>query len=75
MPHALHQRADRYGALWWPEAWDRGCVESNIASCPELTIHITNRGTGAHSDDALLLLPVTSAVATPVSGERSSWQQ
>ena len=59
---------------WWPMAMDRRCVEYPRYLCPELTIHVTNRGEGAHVGDALLLLPVSAAMAPQVRGSIDGWR-
>ena len=59
---------------WWPSSMERPCTEMSILNCPELTIHISNRGNGAHERDALLLLPVSAAMATPVRGAPGAWR-
>ena len=57
---------------WWPAFLDRSCLEFGRWECPELTVHVNNRGEGAHEADALLLLPVSAAMATAVRGERDA---
>ena len=72
VPHGSAER--HFGVLWWPAALDRPCLEFSKLTCPELEVRVTNRGEDAHASDALLLLPVSSAMATPVRGQHGTWR-